>query len=498
MQVSVYSDLDKRCQADAIVLPFWQTKKGVEEASDLGKLKSQAQPPIKAKDFTAKEGEVIWLYGDEPEEKRILLLGLGYKDAITMEKLRRAFGTCSKACQVKKAAHVNIVFPEIEMLSQESILKAMLEGIALTSYSFIALKHDVLKDESQVFIEKLGIIGCEKRTAQDVTEYVQKVSEGVYFARDLTNGNADDVTPKYLADAAKQLGKEYPYLQVEIRDAAWIKKQKMGLFLAVAQGSSQPPYFIVMKYKGSPNSSDHTVIVGKGVTFDTGGLNLKPVASMETQKADMSGAAVAFGIMKAACELELQVNLSCVVAACENAIGSKAFKPGDVYQASSGKTVEITNPDAEGRLTLADALYWTATELKPTRIIDFATLTGSCVTALGTELFALLSNSDSLARELLQAGERTFERGWQFPLYEEYKSQLRSDIADMKNAAGREGGVILGAIFLQEFVNHIPWAHCDIAGVAFMKDARRYQPKYATGVGVRLIIDFLERLVKKR
>ena len=497
MQVSVQSDLEKRDHADAIVLPFWKGEKGVEAACELGKLKSKTRPPIKAKDFTAKEGEVVWIYGDEPEETRIALLGLGDKESVTIERLRRSYGLCAKACLSKRVAVLSLAFPEIEMLSQETAVKAILEGITLVNYSFDALKHDTLKKENSTLIEKIILIGCEKHVGLEQAEHVEKISKGLYLARDLVNGNADDITPKYLGEVARRLGKEYPSIKVDVHDRAWIEKQGMGLFLAVAKGSSHDPFFIVMKYTGNPNSRDHTVIVGKGITFDTGGLLLKPKGGIETQKSDMSGAAVAFGIMKAVAELELPLNLSVVVATCENAIGSKAYKPGDVYKAYSGKTVEITDTDAEGRLTLADALNWASVQLKPSRMIDFATLTGSMVVALGTELFGLMSNSDSLARELLHSGERTFERAWQFPLYDEYREQLKSDLADMKNSAGREGGAILAGIFLQEFVQNTPWAHFDIAGVSYMKDARRYLPKHATGVGVRLIIDYLEHLIKK-
>jgi leucyl aminopeptidase len=208
----------------------------------------------------------------------------------------------------------------------------------------------------------------------------------------------------------------------------------------------------------------------------------------------MSGAAIALAVIQAASDLSLPVNVTAIIAACENAIGSKAYKPGDVFKSASGKTVEITNTDAEGRLTLADALYYASHHIQPSRIIDFATLTGSIVVAMGHEVAGLMSNSDMLSQALVASGQRTFERVWPLPLYEEYKEDLKSDIADLKNTGGREGGAIKAGIFLQEFVGNTPWAHLDIAGVAYSDKAKRYYPKMCTGIGVRLTVDFLETL----
>ncbi|MCB1135296.1 MAG: leucyl aminopeptidase, partial [Chlamydiia bacterium] len=256
--------------------------------------------------------------------------------------------------------------------------------------------------------------------------------------------------------------------------------------------SCNEPAFIIMQHKGDPRSKDHTVIVGKGVTYDTGGLNLKPTGSMEDMKCDMSGAAVAFGTLYAAAKLGLKKNLSVVVAATENSIGSRSYKPGDVYSSYLGKTVEIGNTDAEGRLTLADALAYANKNLHPTRMIDLATLTGAMLIALGEEASGLMSNDDTLAEQLKQAGERTFERVWRLPLFDEYKDQLKSEIADISNIGGRHAGSITAGIFLKEFVGDTPWAHLDIAGTAYLSKARRYHPKNGTGIGVRLLIDYLE------
>jgi leucyl aminopeptidase len=283
-------------------------------------------------------------------------------------------------------------------------------------------------------------------------------------------------------------------VKATVFDKKRIQKEKMGLLLAVNQGSSIDPAFIILEYKGNPKSKDHTVVVGKGVTYDTGGLNLKPTGSMETMKCDMSGAACALGTIHAAASLGLKVNLTAVIPSTDNSIDSKSYKPGDVYSSYLGKTVEIGNTDAEGRLILADALAYASKNLKPTRMINFATLTGACVIALGEETSGLMSNNDPLAESISRAGNETFERAWRLPLFEEYKSQLDSDIADISNTGGREAGTITAALFLQEFVGNTPWAHLDIAGTAYLKKSRRYHPKNGTGVGVRLMIQLLENL----
>ncbi|MDB6081240.1 MAG: pepA [Chlamydiia bacterium] len=497
MQITAISNIEKREHADCLVLPFWKGEKGAEAACDLGKLTAYSSLPIKVKDFTGKEGEVLWVYGSEPEESRIALLGLGNREGITIEKLRRAYGALTKAVLKRKCSSLSFLFPNVDLLNSELVAKAIGEGFFLANYVFDALKHDTLKQEPTVRITKVQCITSDQHAVLDALMTIEKTAKGVYLARDLTNGNADDITPQYLGRVAKQLESEYPTIEATVHDRDWIEKQGMGLLLAVGKGSEHPPVFIVAKYKGNPTSSDHTVIVGKGLTFDTGGLNLKPKGNIESQRVDMAGAAVALGTIKALAELSLPVNVTAVIASCENAISSKSYKPGDVYKAYSGKTVEITDTDAEGRLTLADALSWTVKNLQPTRVIDFATLTGSMVVALGSEVFGLMSNSDSLAQALLHSGEKTHERAWQLPLFEEYKEYLKSEIADIKNSAGREGGAILAAIFLQEFVGNTPWAHFDIAGVAFQKEGKRYYPKMATGIGIRLMIDYIESLIPK-
>lgn len=266
----------------------------------------------------------------------------------------------------------------------------------------------------------------------------------------------------------------------------------MGLLLAVGRGSDKEPLLTMLTYTGNPKSREHTILIGKGVTYDTGGLNVKPTGSMESMKCDMAGAATVLGVLATVAALGLKLNVTALVPATENAIGSKSFKPGDVYVSHNGKSIEIGNTDAEGRLILADALSYAVKHLKPTRMIDLATLTGAMDVALGSEATGLFSNDDKLAEQLHKAGESTFERVWRMPLFPEYRDQLRSDIADLKNIGTRSGGSITAAYFLKEFVDDIPWAHLDIASTAYLNESKRYHPKFGTGIGVRLITELLE------
>jgi leucyl aminopeptidase len=503
MRIRISANAEKRDALDALIIPFWKTDEGPTsgfpnswhprpacELSD--RLLELARGPMQARDFTGKEGEIVWVWAHELE-RRIGLLGLGAQSGVSAERLRRSYFKAMRAALSRKAKTYNIILPVIETLPFEISCKALLEGIHFASYAFDKLKHDVLVDEPTVRPEEVVLITSEMHAAENAANYVQKVMQAVFFARDLVNSNADDVTPQYLGTCATRMSQEFGRIETKVYSKKWLEEQGMGLVLAVAKGSSCDPAFIHMHYEGDPTSKDHTVLIGKGITFDTGGLNLKPTGSMETMREDMGGAAVCMATLQAIASLGLNCNVSVVIAATENAIGSRAFKPGDVYKSYAGKTVEITNTDAEGRLILADAISYAVAHLNPTRIIDVATLTGAMDIAVGSEVIGYFSNSDSLAAELEQAGHRTYERIWRFPLYEEYREQLKSDVADIKNRSRRQGGAVLAAIFLKEFVKDIPWAHFDIAGNNFFKEPARYWQRNATGMGVRLLVDYFEK-----
>lgn len=454
--------------ADLLVQTYWK--------GDKKKLSSSL-----SNDFTGGVGEIVFLYPEKGPEKRIALLGLGPEKEITVEKLRRAFGSLIKEAAKRKLSTLNIEVPEPEGLDDESRLAGVLEGILFSNYSYSKYKSEPFTP-----VKKVGLLGLSKAAFAKVA-YYQTLFEGVNFARDLVNGDPDEVIPAFIAEAAQKLG------PAKILDKKALQKEKMGLILAVAKGSKHEPYLIALDYKGNPKSKERTVLIGKGVTYDTGGLNIK-TAGMETMKADMGGAAAVLGAFLVAKKLKLKINLSVVVPTAENAIGSLSYKPGSVHVSHSGRTVEIGNTDAEGRLLLADAISWTKKHLHPTRIIDLATLTGAMRVALGPDGMGLFSNNDVLADSLMAAGAVTYERAFRFPLIEEYRENLNSGIADISNIGGAGGGSIVAALFLKEFVEAVPWAHLDIASCAFYPEGRRYYPRYATGIGVRLLIEYLRHL----
>jgi leucyl aminopeptidase len=322
---------------------------------------------------------------------------------------------------------------------------------------------------------------------------VELIVKAVNQVRDLVNGNADDVNVVALKEIAHKMAKEFSSLKVKVLDKKALEKEKMGLMLAVGRGAAHDPALILFEYKGNPRSKETIAVVGKGITFDTGGLNIK-VSGMETMKCDMAGAAAVIGIMRLAAELKLKVNLVGALAVAENALGPLSYKPGDVFCGRTGKTVEITNTDAEGRLVLADAISYVEDHYTPSKLIDFATLTGGVVVALGEEAAGLFCTDEAFAKALEKAGERTHERVWRLPLYPEYKEDIKSKIADIKNSGSRKASSAQGATFIQHFVKTPAWAHVDIAGTAYLSETRAYHPTLATGMGVRLFVDFLENL----
>lgn len=455
--------------ADVVIEPFFQDQ---QKSSKLSKAVKE--------DFKGKLGELLLLYPG-PKQPRLLLLGLGVAGEASCEHLRIAFSKATRFCRKKELLTVVATIPHLPTFSVQESTNAVVEGVALTNYLF-----EQYKKKSSPLIKRLYLVGASPSAQQTLT-----ICQAVLFTRDLVNQNADEVTPSFLGEVAKKLCEESSYLTASILDAEQIKKEKMGLLLAVSRGASTEPKFIVLRYQAS-KSKDCTVLVGKGVTFDSGGLNIKPASNMEHQRSDMAGAAAILGVMRAICALNLSINVMAVIPATENSIGSKSYKQGDVYTAYDGTTVEIGNTDAEGRLILADALSYVVKNLQPTRIIDLATLTGAVVVALGDEIGGLFSNSDELASSLHQAGESSYERLCRLPLVKQYNCQLLSNRADLKNVGGGGAGAILAALFLENFVKDVPWAHIDIAGTRYVNEERSYRPKGATGFGVRLLVNYLQ------
>lgn len=486
MKYHLVQSLEKRDLLDVLILPFWE---GRFDIPSFAPLKAPLSSVFRSGDFKGKKGETLFVYSEENE--RILLLGLGKEEKATHETLRRAYAQAVRAIQSVKAKTASLVFPETSRLPRVDLLTGVWEGILLTNYAFNRLRGDSLKDAPPL-LERLSLIGLESKD-QKILDRLQTIAEGIYFVRDLVNGNADDVTPAMLADTARDLEKISSHLKTTVYDKKWLEKEKMGLILAVNRGSAVEPYFIEISYKGNPSSKENIVLVGKGVTYDTGGLALKPVDSMLDMKCDMAGAATVLGVIRTAAMLEMKVNLTVLVPTVENAIDAKSYKHGDVYRSYSGKTVEINNTDAEGRLILADALAYAVKHLNPTYLIDLATLTGNVILALGDQMAGFCSNDDALANGLMDATEKTADLLWRLPLVDDYKEAFKSDIADLVNSGGRYAGSIKGALFLHEFIGNAKWAHLDIAGTAFLSKSKFYQPTKATGYGVRLLIEFLSR-----
>ncbi len=456
--------------ADLIIVPFWEGPKAAAELAGFD---------FDLRDFKGKVGETLFLY---EKGERILLLGLGKQEKASVEALRRAYAAAVRAAAPKKVKRIDLLFPKCKQ--KEEFLRGVGEGLVLTNYSF-TYKTDSLKESPIVLIEKVTFIGVEKSPA---LEKLQTIGMGVHFVRDLVNGNADDKIAQLLA-ATKKL---HPDVKTTLFNKKRLEEEKMGLILAVNRASSLDPYLIMAEYRGDPKSKAHIVLVGKGITYDTGGLSLKTSDGMLTMKCDMAGAATVLGAVKVAAELGLKVNVTALAPVTENCIGSKSFKLGDVYTSYSGKTVEINNTDAEGRLVLADTLSYAVKNLNPSCMIDLATLTGSCVIALGEEIAGLLTKDDDLGEELINSADRCDEPLCRFPYYEDYKEAFKSEIADLVNSGGREAGVIKAALFLQEFVGNVPWAHLDIAGPAYQAKPKHYNPMKGTGYGLRLLVEFLE------
>lgn len=494
MHVTHVLEFNKRKKADALVIPYWQgTSEPILATKVNKKWPSILKNVLIAQDFKGKEGETLFVYVEDQCEARLCLLGLGEKPKIEEENVRSAFSALFKACVEKRFKHINVLLPEsTEKVNEPQMIRSLAEGLFLTNYFFKKYKTTPSQDDVGCFLESITFIGPYKAALKDI-ESVETLCEGVYLTRDLVNSNADEITPSCLAQKANLLFSKSKQIKVTLFDEKRLEKEKMGLLLAVARGSSTPPRMIIIEYHGNPKSKEKVVFVGKGITYDTGGLNLKPTGSMETMKSDMSGAAVCLGAMKVVCDLKLKVNFSVVIPATENAVDAKSYKPGDVYTSYLGKSVEMTNSDAEGRLILADALAYATKKLHPTLLIDMATLTGAIDIALGPEAAGLMSTDDQLSAALIEAGEKTHERLWRMPLFDEYKEKLKSDIADLKSWNGRAASSSVAATFLRAFVDEkIPWAHIDIASTAFTSEAKKYIPKYATGFGVRLIVQFLK------
>ena len=422
--------------------------------------------------------------------ERVLLVSLGKEDEFGDKAWRDALGSAAKALACTPAKDAVIALADIELAKRDLPwrLHQAARILADGAYRFDTLKSDKdKKDKKHRGAKKLALLVTSELTAELDTAVLQghAVATGMALAKDLGNLPGNLCTPTHLADTAESLGKQYEF-DVEVLDRDDMKKLGMGSFLSVARGSHQPPKFIVMHYKGGKTKTKPIVLVGKGITFDTGGISLKPAAEMDEMKYDMCGAASVLGTFKAVAQMGLPINLVGLIPTTENMPGGGATKPGDVVTSMSGQTIEVLNTDAEGRLILCDALTY-AERFKPECVIDIATLTGACVVALGKIPSGLLANDDELAAEILKRGTESGDRAWQLPLWDEYQELLKSNFADMGNIGGRYAGTITAACFLSRFTKDYKWAHLDIAGTAWVSG----DAKGATGRPVPLLSAFL-------
>ena len=405
------------------------------------------------------------------KQRKILIIGFGKKEDFNEHRLREAIAKVIKKAQSIEAKTISFKLDGVEFDYSEQFTF----GAKIAEYKFDKYKSEKKdKNIDEIFVEANEI---EVRKAE-------KISEAMTFARNLANEPAQYATPTELAAIANDIG-----LETKIYDKEDCEKMNMGAFLSVSKGSSESPKFIHMKYS-CDNPKKKIAIVGKGITFDSGGLDIKPASSMLTMKDDMSGAACVLGVMSVLKEFSPQVEIHGIIAACENMPGCSAYKPGDILTAKNGKTIEVDNTDAEGRLTLADALCY-ACELGVDEVIDIATLTGACMVALGTQAAGIMGNDDILTDNLINTAQKSGERFWKLPLWEEYSESLKSDIADMKNTGSRWGGAQTAGVFLQKFVKDVKWAHIDIAGVAFLDKTQKELSKGASGAGVRTLLRYI-------
>ncbi len=421
--------------------------------------------------------------------RRLLLLGMGKRSAITADTVRQAAALAMQKAQELKVSAYHLGYNGNLPLAPALFGQAFAEGSLLGAYRYTRYKSD--REETAAPDVTLQA-GSDADAAHTGAQLGQIIARATTFARDLANGPANDITPAFLGQTALELGERLG-LKVTVLDKPQLIEQGFGGILAVGQGSANEPRFIVMEH-GTAGQGSTICLVGKGITFDTGGISIKPAEKMDDMKMDMSGAAAVFGAMQAIAELQLPLHVVGIVCAAENMPSATAYRPGDIVRTLSGKTIEVLNTDAEGRIVLADGLFY-AQRYQPAAIIDLATLTGAVMVALGTHATGLMTNNQELANQIIAAGEATAERVWQLPLWDEYRDMVKSEIADLKNSAGRYAGAITGAAFLGAFVGDYPWAHLDIAGTAWVERPNRaYQTRGATGVGVRLLVELLRRM----
>ncbi|MFP8880633.1 MAG: leucyl aminopeptidase [Myxococcota bacterium] len=522
MRVNVDTKKPSEVAADLLVIPIaelkakgWQPSARIAAIDDA--LSGQLSAVVKSGDFRGKANQSAVLYTNGAiRAKRILLTGLGRFADINAETLRNVAGKAINSACAKGARKVTLCLEPSADLDVIAGAQAASEGAILANYRFDTYRAK--KSDAPADVASLSLLietSSQLRDARAAAKTGSILADSQNLARQLSNEPGNALPPLELARAAVRVGREVG-LSVRVMKEPELKRRAMGAILAVGAGSSRPPCMIVMEHdprsrkaqtgKGASKATKRKgarrqptiCLVGKGITFDSGGISIKPAASMDEMKHDMSGAAAVIGSMRAIALLKLPIRVVGVIAAAENLPSSTAYRPGDIVTAMSKKTIEILNTDAEGRVVLADALHFARTEFEPDAMVDLATLTGAVVVALGRWATGLFGNHDKLIEGLREAGETSGERAWPMPLWDVHRRAVRSEVADIKNTTGRDGSSSTAAAFLENFVGDTPWVHMDIAGTGWGSSRASYQRKGATGVGVRMLLELLRNWKERR
>ena len=502
MQIVVSMQAPELVGTPLLVVPLAGGPSGV----DLGSVASLdpsgvLASAVAAGDFRAKKGDRVWAYGSargrsgakrsDAGPERVLFLGVGERSELTAERLREVAGQGVRAAERRRLSSLGFCVAHLSVPDPQRWGQSVAEGLALAAWRFDELKSAPAAEEGEAdtVVTEAIVVANGPDGWEDGVRTGAAFAEGTNTARTLQARPGNVATPAHLASEAERIAAAAG-LVCRILGPDELAAQKMRALLSVARGSDQEPRLIVLRYAGGPADESPLVLVGKGLTFDAGGISIKPAKGMEDMKYDMSGGAAVLGAMQAIGRLRLPVNVTGVIPCSENLLNGSANKPGDIVRGRAGKTIEIINTDAEGRLILADALHY-ATEWKPAAVVDCATLTGACVIALGHHRSAVLGNDEELIEQLRRAGDSAGQPCWPLPLDDAYRKQLESDFADLKNVGGRAGGTITAGWFLAEFVGDVPWAHLDIAGTAYGKTKKAYLRDGPSGNPCRLLLEWV-------
>lgn len=487
-KINIKKELETK--SDSLILGLFEDELNYYEQVN-PELDKKIQLAVKRKKFSTKKYSYYTTQITNSAYESITVINLGKKTDMDMETLRVSMSIAVKEVNKQKldsfTTNITDILREIKKLSDADIGLSIAEGIILSSYKFdkyLKTKNHSLKEVSLQWNDKDTIL--KKAMTQGII-----ISEATNLTRDLVNEPSNVVNPSYIEKICRELAKKNSKLKIKVLGKKELQAKKMNGILSVSNGGNESPRLIILEYNNNPRQNK-TAIVGKGVTFDTGGINLKPEAGLIDMKMDMGGAAAIIGTMKAVCELDLKQNIIGVIPTCENMISGTSYKPGDIITMYNGSTVEIHNTDAEGRMILADAITYADKDLKASTIIDIATLTGACMVALGYEASGLISKDENLISNLFSAGERSKDRVWPLPFYDEYQNKMDGDLSDYINLSregnGKLAGAITAGVFLSKFVKNANWAHIDIAGPAYIPTEKSYNPKYGTGAGTRLLV----------